>query len=362
MTTSGTVSQTQIQVSDLLEDAIKACGIPTSDMTPEIYKTAKDNLYFYLSALANDGIQLWTIQKYIIGLIPGQLSYDLDNGAVDVLNAVYRTITAPSNGTAATSAGGNADNAFDGDVTTSCTQTAPNGNISYDFGSGTTFRPIMFGILPNGSSAYNLIYEYSDDGISWTTHYAPGSQDYVDLVWNLVDVDFASNHQYWRVRETAGATLDLREVMFGAYPTEINIARISNDVYANLTNKFQTNPQVLEYWVDRQVDLVKLKFWIVPDDCLKQVVVYRRRYIQDVGNLTNTLEVPVRWLLYITSDLAKYLCLKIPGADLNRFPLLEKLAYEQYVRVSAEERDSTPIDIMGSMLSPYTNGYGGGGL
>lgn len=362
MTTSGTVSQTVIQVSDILEDAIRACGITTDAMTPDIYKTAKDNLYFYLSALANDGIQLWTIQKYIVGLIPGQLIYDLDNGAVDVLNAVYRTVTTPSGGTAASSSGGSADLAFDGDITTWCTQTASNGNISYDFGSGSDFTPIMFGILPHGNATYNLIYEYSDDGVSWTTHYAPGSQDYTNLVWTLNDVDGATAHQYWRVRETSGATLDLTEVMFGAYPTEINIARISNDVYAALTNKFQENQQPLQYWVDRQVDTVKLRVWLVPDNCLKQIVVYRRRYIQDVGSLTNTLEVPQRWLLYITSDLAKYLCLKIPGADLNRYPLLEKLANEQWARVSAEERDSTPIDLMGSMLTPYTSGYGGGGL
>lgn len=358
MATSGTVSTTTIRVVDLLEDAIQACGISTVEMTPQIYKTAKDNLYFYLSALANDGIQLWTIQKYIIGLVPGQLSYDLDLGAVDVLNAVYRTVNFPSGGSAASSSGV-AANAFDGDIDTVCTQTSSDGNISYTFSD--TFTPIMFGILPNGDATYNLVYEYSDDGFTWTTHYAPGSKAYTNLVWTLDDVDLQSAHQYWRVRETGGATLDVREVMFGAYPTEISMARISNDVYANLTNKFQGAPQPLQYWTDRQVNLVKLKVWNVPDDCLKQIVVYRRRYVQDVGNLTNTLDVPQRWLLYITSDLAKYLLLKTPGADLARFPILEKLAMEQWARASAEEQDNTPVDLLSGVLQNYTDGYSGSG-
>lgn len=361
MTTSGTVSSTTIRVVDILDDALKACGVTTPNLTPEIYKTAKDNLYFYLSALANDGIQLWTIQKYIIGLVPGQLSYNLDNGAVDVLNAVYRTVTTPSGGTASSSSG-TAANAFDGDIDTSCTQNAVNGNIIYNFGSGNTFTPIMFGVLPNGDATYNLVYEYSDDGITWTTHYAPGSASYTDLVWALEDVDLSSGHQYWRVRETGGATLDLREVMFGASPTEINIARLSNDVYANLTNKFQTANQPLQYWCDRQVDLVKLKVWQVPSNCLNQIVVYRRRYIQDVGNLTNTLEVPQRWLDAITSGLAPRLCLKVPNADLNRYPILQQLATDAWMRVSAEERDNTPVDILSGVLGAYTMGYGGSGL
>lgn len=362
MTTSGTVAQTVIQVSDILEDAMKACGLSTAEMTPEIYVTAKNNLYFYLSALANDGIQLWTIQKFIIGLIPGQYVYNMDAGTVDVLNAVYRTSTTPSNGTAATSAGGNADNAFDGDITTSCTQTAPDGNISYDFGSGTTSSPIMFGILPNGDATYNLVYEYSDDGVSWTTIYAPGSQDYTDLVWTLNDLDGTSAHEFWRVRETGGATLNIREVMFGANPNDISIARVSNDTYANLTNKFQSSTQVLQYWVNRQQIVPNLTMWPPPQNCLDQVVTYRRRQIQDVGNLTNSLEIPQRWIASLVTGLAQRLVLKVPGADLSRYPILQQLATDELNRASAEERDFTPIDIMGSMLSGYTDGYGGGGL
>lgn len=361
MTTSGTVGQTIIQVSDILEDAIKACGVSTSEMTPEIYDTAQKNLYFYLSALANDGIQLWTIQKYIIGLVTGQNTYDMDAGTVDVLNAVYRTVTTPSNGTAASSAGGSADLAFDGDITTWCTQTSTNGNISYDFGSGTDSTPIQFGILPHGDATYNLVYEYSDDDITYTTAYAPGSKDYTDLLWVINEVDISSAHQYWRVRETGGATLDVREVMFGAAPNDTSIARISNDVYANLVNKFQVATQVLQYWLNRQSVVPKLVMWPVPQDCLQQVVTYRRRQIQDVGTLTNTLEIPERWCDAIVSGLAPRLLMRIPNADLTRYGTLKELAEAAWARASAEEMDRTPVDILGGVLSGYTTGYGGGG-
>lgn len=352
MTTSGTVGQTVIRVVDILEDALQACGVSTVEMTPQIYKTAQQNLYFYLSALANDGIQLWTIQKYIIGLVTGQSSYDLDTGAVDVLNAVYRTANVPPSGGGASSAGGSGANAFDGDIATYCTQTSANGNISYSFSEN--FSPLMFGILPHGDATYNLVYEYStDSGATWNTAYAPGSKSYSNLVWDLHDVDRVTPAADWRVRETGGATLDVCEVMFGANPTEINIARLSNDVYANLTNKFQQEPQPLQYWVDRQADRVSLKVWPASDNCLKQIVTYRRRQVQDVGNLTNTLEIPERWTFAIVTGLARYLCMKVPGADLARYPILKEMADEQWMRASMEERDNSPIDIMPSMAA-YT--------
>lgn len=339
---------------------MKACGLSVAEMTPENWVTARNNLYFYLSALANDGLQLWTLEKYIIGLVPGQRIYPLDTGAVDVMNACYRTVGIPSDGTPASSAGGTASYAFDGDIDLSCTQTSSNGNISYDFGAGITYTPVMFGVLPNGDATYNLVYEYSDDGITYTTLYAPGSLDYTDLVWILNDVDVSSAHRFWRVRETGGATLNLREVMFGSNPTDINIARVSNDVYANMPNKFQAGNLPLQYWVDRQVTVPKLNVWPIPNTCLNQIVTYRRRHIQDVGTLTNTLEIPQRWIDAIVKGLSERLVLRLdvsdPGKRMELFqrqPILKQEAGDAWMRASMEERDASPIDIM-PIMQPYT--------
>lgn len=341
---------------------MKACGISTGEMTPENYLTARNNLYFYLSALANDGLQLWTLQKYIIGTIPGQTIYPLDTGAVDVMNGCYRTVSRPSNGTAASSAGGTAANAFDASITTSCTQTISNGNISYDYGSGVTASPIMFGILPNGTNTYNLVYEYSSDNVSWTTHYAPGSASYTDMVWTLNDVDVAVAARYWRVRETAGATLNVREVMFGSNPYDISIPRLSNDIYASLPNKFQTGTLPLQYWVDRQVNVPKLNVWPVPDNCVTQIVVYRRRHIQDVGTLTNTLEIPQRWIDAIVKGFAERLVMRLDVPEgkrqeiFIRQPIIKQESIDAWTRASMEERDDSGISILDGILSNYTGG------
>lgn len=360
--TSGTVSQTVINVNDILEDAMKACGLSTGEMSPENWVTARNNLYFYLSALTNDGLQLWTLQKYIIGMYTAQSIYPLDIGAVDIMNAVYRTVGTPSSGVA-TATSGVAANAFDGDVTTFCTQTATNGSITYDFGIGVTYAPIMFGILPNGNNTYNLIYEHSPDNVTWTAQYAPGSQSYTNNQWNLTDVDAPVSDRFWRVRETGGAILNLTEVMFGSNPTDISIARMSNDVYANLTNKFQQGQQPLQYWVDRRQTVPYLNVWPVPNNPLVQIVVYRRRQIQDVGSLTNTLEIPQRWITCVTYALADLLIMKLDFPPekrqeiFMRKPILQQAAMSEYIRASNEERDSSQVNILDGVLSGYTGGY-----
>lgn len=365
VSTSGTVGSTTIQVVDMLEDAMKACGLSTGEMTPENWVTARNNLYFYLSALANDGLQLWTLQKFIIGMYPGQTTYALDQGAVDVWNAVYRTVNAPGGGTPASSAGGIAANAFDNNVATFCTQVTPNGNISYDFGAGVTSSPVMFGILPNGTATYNLVYERSADGITWVQEYAAGSQTYTDAIWTLNDTSSpVTAARFWRVRETGGSTLNVAEVMFGANPYDISIARMSNDVYANLTNKYQTGQSQypLQYWVDRQVNGPLLHVWPAPTNAQVQIVAYRRRHIQDVGQLTNILEIPQRWITAVTYALADLMILKLDVPDKKRqeifmrVPLLQARAQAEYIRASMEERDDTQVDIMSGMLTPYTGG------
>lgn len=359
VSTSGTVSTTVIQVVDILEDAMKACGLSTAEMTPENWVTARNNLYFYLSALANDGLQLWTLQKFIIGMIPGQTTYSLDIGAVDVMNGCYRTVNGISGGTAAVSSGGPAANAFDGDVNTVCTLGGINGYISYDFGAGSAPMPIMFGILSNGTNTYNLVYEYSDDNLAWTTHYTPGSATYTDMVWTLNDVDVASSHRYWRVRETGGATLSVREVMFGVNPYDISISRLSNDIYANMPNKFQTGTYPLQYWVDRQVNGPLLHVWPASNNCLVQLVVYRRRHIQDVGALNNILEIPQRWIDAIIKGLGVRMILRLDAPQekrqelFMRYPILKAESDDAWMRVSMEERDDSSIDIM-PILSGYT--------
>ena len=339
MATSGTVGQTSFNVQRMIETAIRRAGLKTDSIGAETAIIARDNLYLYLSHLANQGVNLWCLEKSVIPIYENQYVYDMPVGTVDVLNANYRELTRLSGGTAATSAGGTAANAFDGDITTSCTQTAATGNISYDAGAATQVSTV--GFLPNASSTLTLVWEYSTDNSTWSTAYSAASAAYVSGTWVWWDLTTATSARYWRLRASAG-TLDAKEVYFGGTPVEVTMSRLNRDDYVALPNKTNSG-NALQFWFDRQRTQPRMWVWPVPSDTFDQIVVWRHRHVQDIGALTNEVEIPQRWLEAVTMHLAWKIGLETPGADMQRLSYLKTLAEEEEFEASNEERDNSPI-------------------
>ena len=127
MATSGTVSTTVFHTRKLVDHAYRRCGIPETLITAQRIETAFDLLYLRLSAMANKGMPLWAIQKDILPLYEGQQSISTPLGTVELLNCNLRKLDRFS-GTASASEG-TAENAFDGDLDTACTQALAAGDI-----------------------------------------------------------------------------------------------------------------------------------------------------------------------------------------------------------------------------------------
>jgi hypothetical protein len=342
MATSGTVGGTTINTDVLIGHAIRRCGIPTGNITAEMSEIAMNNLYFYLTNLGNHGVNLWTIDRNLIGLTAFKRSLDLPSGTIDVLNATIRSLTRLSGGTGATSAGGTASYAFDSDLNTSCAHTSADGNISYDNGSAVTVTTI--GIMTNGTMTLAPVFEYSSDGITWTTLYTPTAGTFTDSVWAWYDLPAPKNAQMYRVRETGGGTLALREFYLGHTPTELPMSRLNIDDWSALPNK-STTGKPLQFWVDRQLNYPVMNVWPVPDTTFQfyQVVATRHRHIQDIGTLLNTIEVPQRWHHAIVCNLAAALSIELPGVDTNRAAMLDQMAQRATKEAEDEERDASPI-------------------
>lgn len=306
-----------------------------------------------LNALVNEGVPLWTIDKQIYGLNLNQNLLQLSADTVDLQNVLYRFNNLPSGGIAASSAGGIASNAFDQNLTTACTQTVPNGNISYNFTTATTV--VTVGLLPNVTSALNPVYEYSVDNITWVESVPAASESSVFTVgqWYWQDVTAPQTAQYYRVRETSGGILDVIEMVFGTSANEIVISRLNKDDYQNLPYKNQLG-RPLQYWFDRQI-IPQMWIWPASQYSFNSLVVWRRRVLQDVGVFTNTIEFPDRWLDTIIFSLAARMIYIIPGVDLTRAPILEAKAAQARQSAWDEERDNSPL-----YYSPMIGGYSGG--
>lgn len=345
MTTSGLVNYTQLDVSALIDKAVRKCGKNPAQLESELLLEAQTELFVLMSSLVNDGVPLWTVSPQVYGVHLNQQTIQFSSGTIDVKNMLYRTNVLPSGGIASSSAGGIAAAAFDQNLLTACTQTSPDGNIAYQFQGPVVVTTV--GFLPNSTQTLNPVYEYSADGVNWVQAIPISSvaTTYTAGTWYWQDVPnlaAANSATYFRIRETSGGILDATELVFGQAPYELSMARINQDDYQNLPNKLTTG-RPLQYWMDRQIT-AQAWLWPCSGYEFNSILAWRRRELQDVGSFTNTLEFPNRWLDAIIWELAFRMSM-MPGmaVDPGRLALLERQAPLKRNQAWTEERDASPV-------------------
>ena len=341
MAYSGTVGQTVVSVQKFIDQGARLSGKLAEELTVEQVQAAKQALFFTLSNLINQGINYWCVSKKVYGLKPDQYEYLLPVGGNDVLNALYRTLQRPS-GTYASSSGV-AANAFDSNVDTVTVQSAPNGNISVNFGTDNAIYAGSIGILPGVSGSFHILLETSSDGVSWTTLLDTGVETWVNNEWLWYDIDPGASKQYYRMRETGGNTLQVREFYVGNLSTEVTMARLNRDDYTNLPNKNFTANQPYQYWFNRTIPQAKITLWPTPSNPFVQMTVWYSRQIMDVGDLYDEIEVPQYFFQAIQFMLGHQMSMILPGVDLARIQYLEGQAEKYFQQAENENRDKSPI-------------------
>lgn len=359
MAVSGTVSQTTFTTRKVIDHAFRRCRLPTQLITSEHLEIATDVLYLLMSDLVNRGIPLWCIEKQLLALYEGSTEVECPTGTVDVLNLTIRQLQRLT-GTASSSSG-TAENAFDGDLETACTLVATLGNITLEFDSETSVS--NFGILPNATGTWNFVIETSADGSTYTTIYTATDYAATDGEWLWFDAYEATNAlegaaindvSYVRIRATGSTILDVSEFVVANTPSEIPMARINRDDYQSLPNKaFQGRP--VQFWLDIQRDTPIIRLWpaVQLPYTFYQLVLTRKRYLMDVGTLTQTLDIPQRWYEAIVWSLASKLCMEVQEVDPNIAPAVQASADRALASAWMGEEDSSPVFFRVN-LSPYT--------
>ena len=319
MAVSGTVSTTVFNTRKVVDHAYRRCRIPPEGISSEQISFALDTLYLILSMLANRGLQLWCIESYLMPLYQAQGLMTLPNGIVDILNTNLRTVEVLNSTTTNT--------------TTSTT---------YQTLFPSTTQVTTVGIEWSGAStAYAL--ETSSDGATWLTVATQDNPSVTAGMVTWVDIQGSLATLYFRVRATTG-TLNQTQVILANMPNEIPMARLNRDDYVNLPNKaFQGRP--LQFWVDRLLNAPVLYLWPVPSAqfVTAQVVVWVKRYIMDVGTMTQEIEIPQRWYDAIVYVLASRLAEETPTVDPQMIAILDQKAQRSLLEAENEERDDSPI-------------------
>jgi hypothetical protein len=314
---SGTVSTTVFNTRKVIDHAYRRCRIPPEGISSEQISFALDTLYLVLSMLANRGLQLWCIESYLMPLYQAQGLVTLPDGVVDILNTNLRTLQEVS-----------------GTSTTTST--------TYQTVFTTSTQVTNVGVYWNGAST-SYALETSDDGATWTTLATVSNPGTVANETTWTDIEGSLATLYFRVRATTGV-LNQSVVFLGNTPTEIPMARLNRDDYVNLPNKaFQGRP--LQFWVNRQLNNPILNLWPVPSAqfVTAQVVVWVKRYIMDVGTMTQEIEIPQRWYDSVVYVLASRLAEETPTVDPQMIAILDQKAQRSLMEAENEERDDSPI-------------------
>lgn len=345
MATSGTVSSTTYRTAQFLDDAIRRCKIRPETLGSEDVLAAKNALYLFMSALSNRGDLLWAVEKVTVPVYQAQALYNMPIGTVDSRNVNFRTLTRLT-GTYTSSAGGTVDNAFDDDFDTALVQTSANGSVTTAFASSTQVTNV--GILANSSATYTLTFARSSDNITYTTVETTDAFATVAGTWYWFDLDGSIADDYFRVTLSGGATLSVREIYLGGTPAEITMARINQDDYTSLPNKAFSN-KPLQFWLNRQRVYPVMNTWPVCDVANRygQIIVWRNRYLEDVGTLAQELDFPQRWMQAMVWALAEEMAMLLPGVDPSWVPTVQAKAASTWFEAQQEERDNSP-----TMLSP----------
>lgn len=318
MAVSGQVSMTVFNTRKVIDHAFRKCRLPPEGVGGEQMTAAQETLYLILSMLANRGLQLWCIEKLILPLYENEAAVPVGNGIVDLLNTNYRTIQ----------------------YLTPATETVLVDRVTFDLGTSEIVTTVGVHWL-GASVAYNL--QTSPDGVVWTTVKSVSDPGQTAGEWTWTDIDGSMAMRYFRVI-APGGLLDQDDVLVGNTPNEIVMARLNRDSYANLPDKTFTG-KPLQFWLDRTLNEPVMYVWPVPNQsqALGQVVTYVKRYIMDVGSLTQEIEVPQRWFEAIVYQLAARLAEELPQVDPSMLPVLDQKAMRALNEAEIEERDNSPI-------------------
>jgi hypothetical protein len=351
MATSGTVGQTRVSTQKVIDHAFRRARIPPQKITREHIHVAKDLLFLILSGWANKGIALWAIQTHLLPMYDGKQTVPTPAGTVDALNANIRQLTRFSG--IATSSEGNADLAFDGDIETACTQVTAGGWIALEI---ETALPLTnFGILPAATGTWTFDIQISDDGVSWSTVDTQTAIDMVAGEWYWWDVEGIPDTAFMRIlADSISLTiLDIDELVFANNPLEIPLAKLNRDDYMNMPNKtFQSRP--VQYWYNKQVSIPNMVLWPTPaaEFTFWQIALTTQRLIQDVGTVTQELELPPGGFLAIIASLAWYVAQEIDDAKVSP-DALKPAMQEALTDFWAGQTDSSPTRLAFN-IGPYT--------
>jgi len=345
MSLSGIGAQRGYSARQMLESALRRAGIPPNKWTSEIIDIAYDVMNLMLDDMLNLGIQLWGREQIILPLYANRNEVPTPINTSLIISTSQRTLTRVTPLLPFSDNGGDPLGAFDDDFATACTQLTANGAIGTVFDG--MFQVSCVGILFNRPGTFGIFYEYSvDGGVTWVSI---DSADITiltdDNTWVWKDIEgVPPTANAFRIRSLSVVPLSVAELYIGGNPTDIPMGVWSLDEWNAMPVKETPGPP-WNWYQQRNLDSPVLFLWPMPNDAARylSLVCWRRRYLDQVTSMTQSLDISRRWNEACTASLARRLCAELPEAQYGRMGDLSNAETQSLMLAAAEERDPAPI-------------------
>ena len=275
MKTSG-IYNANVSVDRLITQSSQMAGIEPPMMDSQFVNYCYDSLNTLFAGWTNDGVNLWTRQRFMQNLNYNQPYYQLQESIVDIMEMTVGSTTRVFGDTGtAFSLNGTAANAFDGNDATTCICTASDNTNAYiGFYFDDTFDQSIkyIGIQSNTNTDYTLSVQYSFDGTIYLDAITNDTNSYIagNISWLCNPCPIAA--PYWRVTETTGATLALEELYFNVDSQSKLMGQVSNGDYEAYANK-NTTGTPSSYTLYREIN-PKIALYPTPDLSTYQYLIY----------------------------------------------------------------------------------------
>jgi len=262
---------------------------------------------------ANRGLNFWCIDEQYLTLEQGKIKYTLPAGTTDVLEVNYRTVTE-----------------------TTGTDTSDATSFVRQFSASTKTTLIRI----DSSTSGTITISYSTDGITYTTH-STISHDGTNK-WYTIDPTIED--VYLKLSVSTG-TLTVTELITASAYKDVPLYRMNRDEYMGLPDK-SAQGIPYQFWLDRQLTPI-MHLWNCPNSAATDntIHIFRHHQVEDVGSLTEILDIPNRWLEATIWQLAKNLAIELPNTPPDRVKMCIEMASNAIFEAELEERDNSTVSI-----------------
>ena len=346
MTVSGTINRTKVGVTSILDQSFGKARIKPQQITAEMLDLARNDLDTYLKTITETGVKLWTYEPIVVKMKDGHQNVDLPEGTSDVDHVTLRdfVFAAPSS------------------ITMGSVSLLP---LLGDVGSTSPFyNPIDFVLASTTQGEYELhisflqnlsrklTIRYTIDGTTLTTpeFLAPAVDQYRRVYPSkelaVFNVTLPIGTTAFHIEDADGLAMQVFDLMLVRGGKDTMLYPWGEDQIARTGDSFRGG-RPNNYFVRRLVDKTQIMLWPVPtSDVIEKcdLLIWRKRHIMDVGRLTNTLDIPSRWLEAIVWQLGWRIAQREPEAAAS-WSEVKAVADEIEAKARETERVQGPIKI-----------------